>query len=509
VTRTAQLDTPNEDAGDGDDYIEGNGGADWIYGNLGQDDILGGSSDLFGLTTAAMRPDGDDTIYGGAATDAGRYYQDTVDLHARDADVILGDNGRIFKVVGPDGAYLTFNYDNYGESFGGLSSRIIPRANDLLDYTPGTGSPPHRSGNDMIFGESGDDIIHGMTGEDILFGNAGDDDLYGGVGDDWMSGGNGVDGMLGDDGKIFTSRNGLTEPLHGLTAVNAQQTISTPGNWLSETIFVTDELNKSVDLEPWDQGGDDVMYGGLGQDFMHGGQGIDGMSGAEALQNFYDDADARNQTRIDGVLTFNASTSKFNQFDNTHPLDKIAGFFLNFEASIGGVKVDDGDDRLFGDLGNDWLVGGTSKDHLYGGYGDDVLNADDNLETTTTDQGTGQFGDADIAFGGAGRDQLIANTGADRLIDWSGEFNAYWVPFSPYGQGTVSRNISPNLPEFLYALSQADGADRTRPGDPVRFGEPNGELGLVTQGDPDWGLQHDGPNDPQAGNGKSKKDIQR
>ena len=36
-------------ATDGDDYIEGNGGADVIFGNLGQDDIIGGSSMLFGL----------------------------------------------------------------------------------------------------------------------------------------------------------------------------------------------------------------------------------------------------------------------------------------------------------------------------------------------------------------------------------------------------------------------------------------------------------------------------
>ena len=39
-------------ATDGDDYIEGNGGNDVIFGNLGQDDIIGGSSNLFSLTTA-------------------------------------------------------------------------------------------------------------------------------------------------------------------------------------------------------------------------------------------------------------------------------------------------------------------------------------------------------------------------------------------------------------------------------------------------------------------------
>ena len=40
-----------------------------------------------------------------------------------------------------------------------------------------------------------------------------------------------------------------------------------------------------------------------------------------------------------------------------------------------------------------------------------------------------------------------------------------------------------------------------------RNGEPFGELGLVLQQDALWGAQHGGPNDPQAGNGKSKKDV--
>ena len=38
-----------EAASDGSDYIEGNGGDDTIFGGLGQDDIVGDSSDLYGL----------------------------------------------------------------------------------------------------------------------------------------------------------------------------------------------------------------------------------------------------------------------------------------------------------------------------------------------------------------------------------------------------------------------------------------------------------------------------
>ena len=49
-------------------------------------------------------------------------------------------------------------------------------------------------------------------------------------------------------------------------------------------------------------------------------------------------------------------------------------------------SASDGNDRIFGDLGNDWLVGGTGRDNMYGGWGDDLLNADDDHDTT---EGTG------------------------------------------------------------------------------------------------------------------------
>src|SRR5262249_19600524 len=83
--------TPSvESATDGNDYIEGNAGNDVIYGDGGQDDIVGGSSNLFGATTAAARPDGTDLIFGGAGlrtarNDAG---DTSANGHAADADAI-------------------------------------------------------------------------------------------------------------------------------------------------------------------------------------------------------------------------------------------------------------------------------------------------------------------------------------------------------------------------------------------------------------------------------------
>ncbi|MEE8543024.1 MAG: hypothetical protein V3S94_04140, partial [Gammaproteobacteria bacterium] len=97
-----------------------------------------------------------------------------------------------------------------------------------------------------------------------------------------------------------------------------------------------------------------------------------------------------------------------------------------------------------------------------------------------------------------------ANTGGDRLIDWVGEFNSYITPFAPFGMFTVSRTLQPQLMQFLYDLSESDGADPTRFLDTgsgeFRNGEPEGELGLVLQKDQDWHDQTGAPDDPQAGN---------
>src|SRR5262249_51161559 len=162
---------------------------------------------------------------------------------------------------------------------------------------------------------------------------------------------------------------------------------------------------------------------------------------------------------------YDSVSRKLAAYDAYHPMTKIPNFFLDFDAYTDpsnpvGTKINDGKDVLFGDTGNDWLVGGTNNDDLFGGYGDDLLNLDDNPDTHggTNDQpDAAPFNDSDRAFGGAGLDVLIANTGGDRLIDWVGEFNTYLVPFSPFGARTISRTLEPQLAQFLDALSQSDG----------------------------------------------------
>src|SRR5262249_8528756 len=124
-----------------------------------------------------------------------------------------------------------------------------------------------------------------------------DDQIIGGTGMDKIFGGTGEDSIVGDDGLIKIARDGLAEPLYGLTATT-QTAIALPGPWTGAVVDITNILKTTVDLtighnaDPlyiWTNGYADVIYGGLGDDWMHGGAGDDAISGAEALPQFYND----------------------------------------------------------------------------------------------------------------------------------------------------------------------------------------------------------------------------
>jgi Ca2+-binding RTX toxin-like protein len=249
AARTADGDlvvvSPAAAATDGDDRVEGGGGADVLFGGGGQDDLIGGSSSLFGLTSAAQRPDGRDLIFGGDGTRIGRddAGDSGPDAHTRDADVLVGDNADVWRLArGTAGApaYLTFNYD------ASPTRRLVPRAVVLLDNVAGgpdlrpdlfpggvlgpDGCGAFPGGGDELHGEAGDDAVHGGCGDDVLFGDGQDDDLVGGWGNDWLSGGTGDDALLGDEGLIRTQRvtSSFGEPLYGLAAI-APDEIDRPG----------------------------------------------------------------------------------------------------------------------------------------------------------------------------------------------------------------------------------------------------------------------------------------
>ncbi|HET9216448.1 MAG TPA: hypothetical protein VFR18_05690, partial [Terriglobia bacterium] len=449
----------------GDDTVYGEGGQDRIFGDADDDDVIGGW--------------GNDWISGGTGQDG-----------------VIGDDGRIFTSRNTAGNIALFSEPLYGINF-------------LLATDP---DPQHPQ------------IIHGNVINEFVY----------------------------TPGQVQTATLNVNNALN--KAVDITPFNLTPEDEgddpLSDPIFA-----------------DDMIFGGLDSDFLHGASGDDAIGGGEALpesytQRFDADGNVVGLVRTDftrpwnpgDILHFGTDTDPWNApkpvqsrlgefllYDEYDPrriiLFNAAGqvwkngaaypypYFLNLTSTEGPTengpiayapngtptafaeRNTDGDDLIFGDLGNDWQVGGTGRDTIYSGWGNDLANADDVL---TTNGGLNDQVDthplyADRVYAGAGLDILIGNTAPDRLIDWVGEFNSYIVPFSPFGIDTVSRQVEPQLPEFLYALSASHGADPTRDTDTgnsaVRNGEPDGEMGLIVQQDHGlWQDQTGGPTDPQPGN---------
>ena len=265
---------PSFDAAtDGQDYVEGNGGNDTCSAATARTTSSAAAPTSSASTTPYLRPDGADLHRSAAAactatatTTAARRSACAVpvDRHGHDADTIVGDNGRIIRIVGINGCDYrdtapaasgcappppstsrtstttsTASRSSSAASRCSTTRRAAPTSGPTCSASASTGTVqrlrlarpraaaaasccPCRpgtqhvglrratgeiAGNDEIHGGCGDDSIYLGGGNDVAYGDADDDDIIGGWGNDWISGGTGQDGILGDDGRIFTSRN--------------------------------------------------------------------------------------------------------------------------------------------------------------------------------------------------------------------------------------------------------------------------------------------------------------
>ncbi|WP_407493414.1 hypothetical protein [Pseudooceanicola sp. MF1-13] len=512
-TMVSSLDTTGYGAGDlmygeaGDDFMHGQTGDDVMFGNAG-DDALHGER-------------GNDILYGGTGQDG-----------------ILGDDGLLRK------ARIPLEANGNGEE---LMVETLWGINHTLQVneeisTPGNLQRSIINIEGALYVEA--DLLAFRTGtdagdqqfNDIIFGGWQSDWIHGGEGDDAVSGAEALPFYYSAAGSDFTTINTLLASMqNGSSLFDAENPAQPLPFWSAFALYNPGEI------------------------LRHEGK----MTGDDVHQNFgnfeaefaaYDSYNPRDRVFVDtetGLsVPIEVLIAAYNFDPETGVLpDGVIEFILNFETEgegqteadiaagdsqylgfpVDGVTLwNDGDDRIFGDLGNDWIVGGTGRDNMYGGRGNDLLNMDDEHNTNgmLNDDPDAYQAYGDIAYGGAGRDVLILNTGADRSIDWVGEFNSYIVPFSPFGAFHISRSLQPQLAEYLLDLSEADGADRTGPDlglylehksedvktydpDADRNLEPFGELGMVRQQDFDWGDQTGAPADPQAGNIQGKREIMR
>jgi Ca2+-binding RTX toxin-like protein len=564
-TSTMFGETTPEERPDGADIIFGGAGGDISRNNSG-DATVGSANSL--ILTANGHATDSDTIVGDNGDIhrlvginsgiGGAYLMFNYDINRP------GETSSTLRIV--PRAVTLVDYTPGGIDYSAAAGSDLG-GNDEIHGESGDDFVYGMVGNDILFGDGQDDDLIGGWGNDWISGGTGQDGILGDDGRIYTSRNSsgygealyGIGALLASDpDSKFNNGNVLNEYIY--TPGSVQTATINIANELKKSVNLT-PFSTQPDWTPaTDEFGgnathrnDDIIFGGLGGDFLHGGSGDDAISGAEALTagyiQVYSNGAVIGLARSDFGRPYNPGDAlNFNDLDldGQHPKTRAGEFalydeynprriillndngtantstvptgkqyFLNFVTNEGvvassttyGNKNSDGDDAIFGDLGNDWIVGGTGKDTMYGGFGNDLLNADDDL--IGSDSGLNNTTDThpsyeDRAYGGAGRDVLIGNTGGDRLIDWVGEFNSYIVPFAPFGTATVSRTLQPQLPEFLYALSMSNGVDMTRAADtgadPARNGEPEGELGLVLQKDAAWHDQTGGPADPQAGN---------
>lgn len=254
----------------------------------------------------------------------------------------------------------------------------------------------------------------GAFGDDDLRGGDGHDDLYGQLGGDYLEGNTGEDALIGDLGR--------TSPR--IEDGSREREIAPEQPFLSEIIYAKGTLSRDVTLYAFASAaggaGNDTLLGGDGDDHLHGGAGADIMNG---------DGDSDQATTQD-------------------------------------------DDAVFGGDDRDVLWGGRGHDHLWGGYGDDYLDVKPRADRADAPEwftygGPESFQGIDYVYGGWGQDAMQADVGdtgpvpGDRLMDWVGAYNVYYVCPGAYGERMITRSHSPGLIRFLQELAQADGADTT------------------------------------------------
>ena len=396
----------------GEDYLEGNHGSDWMFGGDDEDDLIGGGSANDGIIDADRDP-------------AGLFDRADIIHGNDDDDVITGDNAAINRVDGGADWVRISSANLGGPAAAGYGE--VDQAVRVTDMFAGD-SGPLTHGNDYLVGDAANDEMYGQLGDDFVLGSAGDDVLVGDLGQVTAN-------LIGDD---------AADPVTQTIVSNSprwEATIHEVGSlWWHTELYADDTSTGGV-------GGADVLLGYDGRDTAFGGPGADVMNG---------DGDGVEET-------FDPVTLEF-----THITD------------IDPATVDE--DFLFGGDDGDAIWGGRGNDVSYGGWGDDYLDVRPRDAGNNGKKG-GQyaefgrdrpawftyaypenFQDVDFMYGGWDRDAMQADQAengpddGDRMADWAGGLNVFYVCPSGYGDFNITRSGAPQIREFLQNLAEAGGA---------------------------------------------------
>ncbi|MEQ8366010.1 MAG: Hint domain-containing protein [Roseicyclus sp.] len=425
---------------DGNDTIEGGGGADTIFGDGGNDVIDGGG--------------GADVIFGDTATDAptvsGVFSWETAQADEQDISggitltsaginatvsfTDTGNNNPIFQIESTDDLYV-----GAGEPFGGNSALYlagngggdtsetqISFSADDPDYSGAVENVSFRI-NDFDFGNNnhrdtltinaldaaGDPVSITLTLGNQAPTSGPNQTIAAGT----------FSGNPDDlDGSLLVE---IAGPVSSITFDYSNNLNGTQAIWVSDIAF---------DAIPADQGNDTISGGG-GNDVIHGQGGDDSITGDNGADTL--DGGAGNDTISGGNQS-----------------DVITGGSGNdlLTGGAGNDSIEGGDDAdtLSGDDGNDILIGGAGADSIDGGAGDDTIEV---AEGDTVLGGTGDdfFLLTDLGEGGAADLTIIGGEG--------GEFDGDVLDLNGLNAGQVTyTNTDDNAGGLSGSVQLIDGS---------------------------------------------------
>ena len=442
------------------DFLYGESGNDTIYGETGDDRIYGGGQD--------------DTLYGNSGAD-------WIDGGTGD-DGILGDDG-----------LLELARNGVAEPLYGLAATTQVTlstgdgdANDVVVTVGVTGhltytaieQPFWVGGNDVIYGGLGDDFLHGGAGDDAMSGAEALPNYYYGTNGDPLQylrvtlaayytpgdplGFDYYSGMF----RYFDP----TDPFAKIM-VDPAGTIDFLLNFVSATDF--DPADYPNGVQPVVDDGQDVLFGDAGNDWLVGGTNTDflfGGWGNDLLQGD-DNLDSTKVTTLNGQpVTYTGICTLATQYStSSRSAANLCSDLTNLETHLYRYRstsdidhqVDQIAEEIEGQIGDAWTTDevATLVRLLQ------VLKPDYSpLSNDVVDPRGTAPGYGDVLYGGDGWDILIANTTADRLLDWHDGTNAFYYPWEGNDQGIDIDHFQPgDVPQFLLDLSLALGADPTRP----------------------------------------------
>lgn len=434
-------------SGDGDDVLEGLGGADTFIGGEGTDTATYINSS--GAVRASLT--NNLSFFDSAGDAIGDTFNGIENLTGSSfSDALFGNSGANI-INGGDGSDFLQGLGG-GDSYiggSGIDSVSYARANDntgvIANLLTGQGTAGFANGDtynsienligtnwdDQFTGDNNANNLTGGLGNDILRGNGGADNISGGDGDDEiyddLNGATIIDAGAGKDKVYLRNSDTSTDSISG-------------GDGLEDTLIWQDGRSLFFDMTS----GSVDMVGATAQTKLNAFENFtneatfanasNGWSSWIRVSNI-DNVITGHATRVD-IVDFSTSTAAVyaNIGTNSFTATGVAGIdtttqtvagqvarggsgndtLLNIDSLIGSSS----NDVLIGNSGVNWLNGGAGNDRLYGFEGNDILEGGTGNDYLEAGDGNDSLlgGDGnDTLLGGAGNDTLDGGAGADTI----------------------------------------------------------------------------------------------